>query len=169
MNRRRVNKGEIMLLIPAAIVDAAAEEGKLARRRPAEQVLTNWILMGRDAERQAVGAKRIRQLGDRVAGLVCGRQRAVLVSGDLATAVAGPRNTIGCGRLTVWAVLGAIIETAVSVRRIRRDSGGRRRVQVRILDDRSNNALAWQARCLIGIHSMAVDEDYRKEIAKRLS
>lgn len=162
------NHEEMMVLIPAWLARAAEAEGRRGPRRcSADQVLSDWIWIGRDAERQAVRAKGLRQLGDRVAGLADGRKRAVLVSGDLAAAVAASKQAVG-GQLAVWAVLGAIVEAAVGARRRRREIGGRRD-RVRILSTRSNGSLAWHARCLMGVQRMAVDEEYRKEIAKRLS
>ena len=154
-----------MLLIPACIVDAA--EGRLSRRRPADHVITGWIWVGRDTEQRSGRGRSLRQLSDRVEQLAYHRRCAVLVSADLAAALAASGHAIG-GQLAVWAVLGAIIEAAVGVRRIRREIGGRR-ARVRILSTRSNDALAWRARGLIGVHRMATEEAYRKEIAKRLS
>ena len=156
-----------MVLIPAWLARAAEAEGRRGPRRcSSDQVLTDWIWIGVDAEQQAVHAKGLRQLGGRVASLADERQIAIMVSGDLAAALAGPGYVIG-GRLAVWAVLGAIIEAAVGVR-IRRNIGGRRG-RVRVLSTRSNGSLAWHARCLMGVHRMAIDEEYRKKIASKLS
>ncbi len=154
-----------MVLIPAWLARAAEAEGRRGRRRcSADQVLTDWIWIGRDAERQAVRAKCLRQLGDRVAGLADERQIAILVSGDLTVASMASGHAVGS-----WAVLGMMVQSASGdVQRLLRKIRGRRTWK-RDVRTRLSGSLAWHARGLVGIHRMATNECYRKEIAKRLS
>lgn len=160
------SRGAMVVLVPASVVQAAAEEGRLARPRlRATQVIEAWARIGREAEARAgvTLAKAMIRLGDRVGSLDGHRQRPMRISGDLVAVARRIRRT---SHLAMWATLGMVVDAAaIDVRRIRQEIRGRRGdFWLRIA--KGNQRRAWEREVLLGKATLTDSFGFTREMVK---